>query len=279
MSDETLRLLTSSEALDAYLVGLGGLALLGLLAVVGKRPGPAGGLVLSASAVIALAWTYRVPAEVVAGLGLLVLGGLVPVRSPWLAMALSVPGATVLGAAFLDSPHPELVVLVVAGTVVLGGLVARFDDQDVPATGMTLLVISYVGVLLVVPDTDQVIVVVAAAAPLLVVGYPLRIARIGPGGAQAATGLLLWSVAVGGVARTAALISGAAALGLLIADPLLRKTSAGGSDRSTLSLVAVQALICVLLALVMSLIPGQALVVAVVAAGLLLAAGLSAQRI
>ncbi len=279
MSDETFRLLTSSDALDAYLVGLGGLLLLGLLALLGRRPGFAGGVVLSASAVIALAWTYRVPAEVVAGLGVLALGGLVPVRSPWLAMALSVPGATVVGAAFLDSPHPELVVFVVAGTVVLGGLVARFDRYDGPVAGMTLLVISFVGVLLVVPDTDQVIVVAAAAAPLLIVGYPLRLARIGPGGAQAATGLLLWSVAVGGVARAAALISGAAALGLLIADPLFRRSSAGGSDRSPLPLVAMQALICVLLALAMSLFPGRPVVVAVVSAGLLLAAGMSAQRI
>ena len=279
MSDETFRLLTSSDALDAYLVGLGGVATLVLLALVSKRPVPAGGLVASACGVIALAWTQRVPTEVLAGLGLLGLGGLVPMRSPWLAMALSVPGASVIGAAFLDSPQPELIVFVVTGTVLLGGLVGRFDARDSASAGMTLLVTAFAGVLLIVPDTDQVIVVVAAVAPLLVVGFPLRIVRIGPGGAQAATGLVLWSVAVGGSARPAALIAGAAALGVLIADPLVRKPSTGGADRSTLALVALQALIVVLLAIAMGLVPGSPLVIAAVSAGLLLAGGFSAQRI
>ncbi len=274
MSDETFRLLTSSDALDGYLVGFVGLLLIGIWAMGGKRPVPIGGLALAGCGVAALAWTYRVPTELLLGVALLAVAGLVPTQSHSAAMALTVPGAVAIGAAFVDSPRPEIVVFVVVAIVVLGRLVVVFDVADDNVVGMPLFVISMFGVLVTVPDTDQVIVVAATAAPLFVAGYPFRLARLG-GGAPAATGLLIWAVAVGGSARTGAIVAGTAALGLLVAGPVMQllRGSASRADRSPAFVVGVQGLLAVLLALAMSAFGEVPLAVGFVSGLLLIGAG------
>lgn len=253
MSDETLRLLTSSDALDGYLAGLIGLALLGSWASLRRRPVSGGGLFVVAAALLALEWTHRVPAELIVGLLLLSLATMAPTESLIGAMVLAIPGATALGAAFVSSPRAELVVYVVVAVAVLAPIVARFDASDhEAASGLSLLSISMVGVFLTVPDTDLVVVVAAAAAPFALMGFPLRLARLGRAGAQAGTGLLIWAVAVGGEARSAALIAGTAALGVLIVAPLMREVRRI-STLAPLPAVMIQGVLCVLLALVAGL--------------------------
>jgi hypothetical protein len=137
-------------------------------------------------------------------------------------MLLAIPGATALGAAFVSSPRTDLVVYVVIAATILAPLVAAYDDADRSAAiGVPLLALATIGAFLTVPDTDVVVVVATAAAPFLFAGPPLALSRLGRAGAQAGTGLVIWVVAVGGEARSAALFAGTAALGLLIVAPLL----------------------------------------------------------
>lgn len=256
MSDETLNLLTSSDALDGYLAGLIGLFLLGGWAALRRRPAAGGGLFVVAAVLVALHSTHRVPLELLTGLLLLAIAALIPTSSLAMAMLTAVPGATALGAAFVTAPRAELVVVVVVAAAILAPLVAAYDEHDHDsATGVPLLALSMIGVFLTVPDTDVVVVVAAAAAPFLVAGPPLRLARLGRPGAQAGTGLVIWAVAIGGEARSAALIAGIAVLGLLVLVPVVRvfgrRTSVAG-----LPVLAIQATLCGVLSLIAGLNAG-----------------------
>ncbi len=275
MSDETFRLLTSSEAVTGYLVGIVALLAVAFWWVFARRPIPAAGIAIALGSAAAIDRVYDAPVELLAGLGLLVLAGLIPVESDIAVMALTIPGAALIGYTYVDAGQPELIVLVTAGTVLFGALVARYDS---PATGdaTTLLVIAYLGVLIIVPDTDIAIVIAAVALPMAAAGFPARIAHVGRSGALAATGLLMWTIASGAAARTAALIVGVAALGILIADPLVRIVRGKIQPAVPAKPLAfvVQGAVSVGLALLVGFVGDQPLLAAPVAAAALLVAGL-----
>ncbi len=276
MSPETVRLLTSHNAAVGYLLGVVALLVVGIVAMVRPRPVPVAGVVIAAAGVVAVHLAYVVPPELVAGVGLLALTGLIPVRSDLAAMALALPGAAVLGYTFTAQGGLGLI-LVVVGSTVLGPLVARFDSTHPDTSGTSLMVVAYGAALILVPDTDLIIVVVAAALPLIVAGHPLRLARLGRGGAVAATGLLLWTAAGGAEARSAAVVAASGVLGLLVADPVMRRLrgSRGGLTRigeAPLLGVAVQ----IALALSLSFVAGSvdhAALLAIITLALLSAAG------
>jgi hypothetical protein len=277
MSPETVRLLTSHNAAVGYLLGVVALLIVGIVAMVRPRPVPVAGVMIAAAGVVAVHLSYVVPPELVAGVGLLALTGLVPVRSDLAAMALALPGAAVLGYTFAAEGGLGLIILVVVGSTVLGPLVARFDSTHPDTSGTSLMVVAYGAALILVPDTDLIIVVAAAALPLIVAGHPLRLARLGRGGAVAATGLLLWTAAGGAEARSAAVVAASGVLGLLVADPVMRRLrgSRGGLTRigeAPLLGVAVQ----IALALSLSFVAGSvdhAALLAIITLALLSAAG------
>ncbi len=220
MSPETIQLLTSSDAVVGYLIGLVGLLVVAIVSMFRPRPVPVGGVVMAIAGVLAFDRIYRVPVELTVGIGLLIVAGMLPVRSVVGTMALSLPGAAALGYTFVDLNAPELIVLVVAGTTLLGALVVLFDDTHDDGTGITLMVITYGAVVVLVPDTDWVVLAFGAALPLILVGYPLRWARLGRPGALGATGLMLWMAGIGGIARPETVVVAAAVLGVLVADPV-----------------------------------------------------------
>ncbi len=73
-----------------------------------------------------------------------------------------------------------------------------------------------------VPDTEHALVLLGAALPLALSSWPVPLARLGSGGAYAATGLLAWTAAIDGVARPASIVGGICSLGLLVAEPVGR---------------------------------------------------------
>lgn len=278
MSPETIQLLTSSDAIVGYLLGAAGLLVVAIVSLLRPRPVPVAGLVIAAVGMVGIDRLYSAPTELTGGVVLLALGGLVPVKSDVAVMALSLPGATVLGYLFVDLGHPELIVFVVAGVAVLGPMSARFDKTHPDGLGTSLMVIAYVAALVLVPDTELVIVVCAAAMPIVFAGYPLRLARLGRSGALASSGLLFWVVAIGGAARFSAVVAGAGILGILIADPVARRLRAplSGSARADSAPVvgiAVQAGIGIALAIAVDLASHQSLLIGLLVLGLLGASG------
>jgi hypothetical protein len=105
-----------------------------------------------------------------------------------------------------------------------GALVAAEFDHTwrADAPGLTLFGVSALGVYATVPDTEAVAALVGASLPLLVLGWPARLATLGRAGAAATVALLVWAGAVGGEGRPASIIGVVACLGLLVGSPVGR---------------------------------------------------------
>jgi hypothetical protein len=232
VSQATLDLLASADVLIGVAVGsLAVLALIGWVALK-HRPLGNGGLVMAGSIVIALVVTNRVPVWMVAGLVLMAAAGWIPANSAATRMLTLIPGAALIAVSFTDSPQTALGGFVVVVIVLAGPLVADFDEryrESVIAT--PLMAVSLLGVFVTIPDTDVAVVAAAAAAPWVFAGPPARLAVLGRSGSYAATALMVWVVASGGFSRSGSLVTGAAALGLLVAEPVVRRIRSADHTR------------------------------------------------
>ena len=169
----------------------------------------------------------------VLGLGLLLLAGVVADTMRWplpVAALLAVPGAAVVATSTDLVDVPWIRVTVATGAV-LGGWTMASLDRRWAADGLVppLLALSAVGIYFTVPDTEEAMVLLGVAAPLAVLGWPLRLARMGTGGSLAVTGFLCWTVAAGGYGRPSSIVGGLACLGLLFVEPLGRLATGGSA--------------------------------------------------
>jgi hypothetical protein len=228
-----------------------------------RDPVPVAGLLMAGAAVVVLAQRDELVAGLGAGLVALAGAGLVVdvvPRGRRVLPLLALPGAWAVATA-TDATQPWAPVAVGA-TVALGGsLVASFDHhwKDRPL-GPGLLVASFAGVFVTVPETREALPVLGAVLPLAVIGWPVKLAALGAGGSLAATGLLAWTVAEGGTFRDSAIVGGLACLGVLVAEPVARALL--GSQRArrrlgragaVLGLIATQAVVVLLAARVAGL--------------------------
>jgi hypothetical protein len=215
-------------------------------ALAGRADGLAAGLLAGLAAALAClaVWAWRrrhrpgAPTPVV-GVALAAAGGagIVAATDPPATLALPLPW-----------------IAVVAG--VAGALLAGFDRRwRGHGLAPLLLAVSAVGVYATVPDVEWALVVVGAALPLILLGWPGPLApggRRGPGrlagapqpppvgpgpggrdgpaqppslgvaGSLAAAALLAWTVAAGGAGRLGSVVGGLACLGVLAVEPLAR---------------------------------------------------------
>jgi hypothetical protein len=200
-----------------------------VVALVRKGRGtvPLAGLAGTVAAVIGLRIStevWEVPSELVAGLAVLGLASLVPkLPGPTLAYRLVAvtPGAVlVIAAADLD--FAWAVPYTIAATVVGAILVTEFDRLHAP-TGLppVLLGVTAAGVYGCVPDTEEAVVLVGAALPVALLGWPKPIASLGAAGAPMAVGLVVWTAAFDGRGRSGAIVGATACLGIMLLEPLL----------------------------------------------------------
>ncbi|MEN8238115.1 MAG: hypothetical protein ABFR53_02810 [Actinomycetota bacterium] len=221
MSDATLRLLSSTSVLTAIAIGATGVSIMLAWVALARRPFPVGGVVLATGAVLAMVQAGRVSVMLVIGLLLLVLVGLAPSVSPYVTMAIIIPGAAVIGISQSTAGRGLAPGLVAITIVVLAPLVAWFDERYAASTvGTPLMAMSVVSVFLTVPDTDVAVLAAGAALPWLMAGPPANLAKLGRAGAFSAVGLLVWLVATGGFARPVSVVAGIATLGVLVAVPV-----------------------------------------------------------
>jgi hypothetical protein len=173
--------------------------------------------------------------ELAVGLGLgwaAALAGLVaarthPGRGPLGIAGLLFAGACIAGLAVTSGSGPAPSrgpwLLVMLLLLPVGWLLADFDARwRHRGLGPVLLAISVAGVYATVPDTEPALVALGTALPLALLAWPRPLASLGRVGAYAATGVLLWVVAVGGAGRGSAIVGGTACLGLLAVEPLAR---------------------------------------------------------
>jgi hypothetical protein len=189
------------------------------------RPAPIAGLAVVAGGSIALRATRGLPGDLLLGLALLAGAGIVAdlIGRPVLVGAfLAIPGALLIGGSVPATPSwsESLAVATIVGG---GACMASFDARHSPrGLGPPLFALATVGVYFTVPDTEHALVLIGAALPLVLSSWPVPFARLGSGGAYAATGLLAWTAATDGVARPASIVGGMASLGLLLAEPVGR---------------------------------------------------------
>ncbi len=203
---------------------------------------PLGGLLLAAAGLLALAVLARLDGRLPIGLLLLAAAGLLaglPGAGPWAAVASALPGSWLVTQAAFAVPRVERFNLdgtlawaapaLVLTSLVGGFLVAHFDRRwRETGAGPVLVAISVAGVYATVPDTEEALTALGVALPVALLGWPWPVASLG-GGAFAVTGLVGWTVVVGGAGRPSSIVGGLACLGLLCLEPLARAVARPGS--------------------------------------------------
>ena len=213
------------------LVSAGLLSLVAAAARWWGRPRPtateAGGPLLLAT-VGGLLITHNASNWLVLSLAMLLLSGwLLTHRSAHIQpLIIACLGAGCLGVgagllAFGPQPVPGPLWIragLVAATPAVAWSLASFDQRHGSLT-VPLLVLTAAGIYVTTPDTEQSQVLLAAAVGVGTISWLLA-ARLGSMATPALAGLILWTVAVDGRGRHAALIAAGGCLGLLVCEPL-----------------------------------------------------------
>ena len=188
------------------LAGLGVAA--GVVSItVFRRPAPIAGLLVTVALVQGMKHTGGLPANTTRGLLYLSIAGLAAalLGAWWRPLALSGAAFAIPGAALLTRntglPDVSWVAPLVVVTVVVGGtFVASFDRRHHQrGWSVVMYAISVVGVYFTVPDTERALVLLGAALPMLLLGWPVALASIGTAGAYPAVGALAWIAAFEGL--------------------------------------------------------------------------------
>jgi hypothetical protein len=183
------------------------------------------GLAFGAAALLAgvAAWGWR---RAPRGSVLAVLAGLAPAAAGWAALAATgrIPAGREAG---LAAP------VAVVAVAVTGMLLADFDRRRRDGLALGLWAVSLAGVWAVVPDVESAVVVLGAALPPALLGWPGPLARgglvaLGVAGSLAGTALLVWVVATDGAGRPVSIVGGLACLGVLAVEPLARRLGGRG---------------------------------------------------
>ena len=185
-----------------------------------RRLLPVAGLAIATAFLAVL----RPPNPVMIAVGLLALIGVVGDLRPSLIPLVGVlsigPATLLVLAGELFEPLWGRIAAVAA--ISLGGALAAWSEQRRPAgwAGPVLAAGSALGVFVVVPDTERALVLLGAALPVALLGWPLRLARLGSGGIFAFFGVLAWVVLRDGATRGSAIVGGLAALGVFVVEPI-----------------------------------------------------------
>jgi hypothetical protein len=128
------------------------------------------------------------------------------------------------------APGPPWWLLAVATAAVAAAL-AGFDRRwRRPALAPALLAVTAAGIWATVPDVEAALVLLGAAVPMALLGWPSPLAGraagpppgYGVAGSVAVAAVLVWAVATGGAARPGSVVGGLACLGLLAVEPAAR---------------------------------------------------------
>ncbi len=188
--------------------------------ILRRRPLPVAGLAIAAAFLAVL----RPPTPVLIAVGLLALIGIAGDLRPGL---IPLAGVLAIGPAMLlvfsgEVFEPLWGRIAGVAAISLGGGLAAWSEHRRPSSwaGPVLAAGSALGVFIVVPDTERALVLLGAALPVALLGWPLRLARLGTGGVLSFVGVLVWVVLRDGATRDSAIVGGLAALGVLVAEPV-----------------------------------------------------------
>jgi hypothetical protein len=154
-------------------------------------------------------------------------------RVPLAGLALAAAAAAALAATESLSGvrlGPGRLAGIVIAAAVAAALLADFDRRRW-RDGLTLplLAVTAAGIWATVPDVEAAVVVLGAALPFGLLGWPLvrEPPALGPAGALATAALLAWTVVTGGAGRPGSVAGGLACLGVLAVEPVARLLDRG----------------------------------------------------
>lgn len=235
LSESTLRVLSSAEALTGWRAGLVAAAVL-LVVELARRVVPslpatsgvlvalAGAVGLDASGRGSLALTLVVAVLAIGGVGMALTAA-----PRWSRAAALVPGVVLL--VIVHQPVIGWMAwLLPAVVLVVGTTAPMVDPRDldhhvVSGAAASLLGVATVAIFFAVPDTEHVVVVLTATLPVIAVAW-LTGARLG-GGAAGALTVLGVAIAADGAARPWTIAAALGCLGLLLVQPLARTGTTG----------------------------------------------------
>ena len=197
-------------------VAFGAVGVLVLLAARRRdHPLPVWGIVATAAVIAAGGGlTVRHPG-VIAGLGLLALGGMIMDRIPVGGWVMVVAGSVAVAVAS-GLVYDDLWIKVATAPFIVaaGWLVSRIDDLH-GESGIPALMVGGMafGVWATIPEPNLGRVILGVTATVMLAAWPLRRARIGTAGAYALVGLLAVAIAVGGEDRFGSVVGGWATIG------------------------------------------------------------------
>jgi len=217
---------------NGVIAGVCGTAVVALIAFGTRRRSlPLAGAAFAVGACIALdrsgivAHNRHLPVAMFAGVA---LAGVCAELAWWvwskpaLVAVACLPGAVVTAGAVVGADVWAR--LAVAGFAAVGGaLAADFDEHDQLGIAPMLWLATVAGVYWTVPDTEAARAVLGVAIFVAVLGWPLRIARFGVGGAVASACVVGWVIGQGGYPRPGAVIGGVATIGLFALEPIARR--------------------------------------------------------
>lgn len=226
-STETLELFASRQFATALLAGAMALG----FALVAQHIWPRAqgnrfyGL-LVAVATIAMLGVGEFPRRLIAGLIILAASGMAhgqARRIPILATLAGVPGAYVVA---YVAPLPNLSGYdwVIFALIAVGApCIAGFEERNSASRiGPVLFTTTIATAFFVVPDTEQILVMLGVAIPLTLLTWSGSRASIGAAGAFVVLGLYGWIIAAGGAARPSSLVGAFGALGFFLVEPVAR---------------------------------------------------------
>jgi hypothetical protein len=190
-----------------------------------RPPLPIFGLFLTVVTVASLYLTGQplgplVPALVLIVGAVLVTRLLKPPR--WALPIAALPGALWLASA-VPSTQSLWVRILIAVLIPLGGfLIGEFERRhEHLGLGVIYFTLAVLGMFAAVPDTEQALIIGAAAVVLTLLAWPKVAASVGTEGAYTAVAVFLWITAEGGTARPPSILGSAACLGYLLLEPLI----------------------------------------------------------
>lgn len=160
-------------------------------------------------------------------------GGLVATLAGLAPAAAGVGALAAAGVIPADRDTGLAPAVAVAAVLVAGALLADFDRRRRDGLALPLWAVSVAGVWATVPDVESAVVVLGAALPPALLGWPSPLARnglvsLGVAGSLAGAGLLVWVVATDGAGRPGSMVGGLACLGVLGVEPLARRLGGRG---------------------------------------------------
>lgn len=184
-----------------------------------RRPVPIIGVLIA----LCVIWTLREHVNVPAFA--LLVGGVLAMRvmraSDAIVALASTPGAIWL-AVSTEVGQLSWIRVAFAMTPLVGYMMSDFEKRNSGlGLGVIFFSIASIGVFLSVPDTEWVLVLIAASIPLTFLAWPKAQASLGVAGCYAAFAVYLTVAAEGGAPRPASIVGSLACLGLLLMEPIL----------------------------------------------------------